>query len=483
MKKDFSQKNSLLQSLPSVDEILKSNKGNQWRTVYPKRIVTDAIREGVALRRKAILESSISDFSFEKLFVDIERLIEKKTAYRLKQVINATGIIVHTNLGRSPLSDDAVSHMVTMAKGYSNLEYNLARGIRGKRYNHVESLLCELTGAEAGFVVNNNAAAVLITLNTLAKGKEIIVSRGELIEIGGSFRMPDVMQMSGAILKEVGTTNKTHPADYERAINDSTAAIFKVHPSNYRIIGFTEEVEIEKLVELGQKTGLPVIFDLGSGCLVDLNKYGIPGEPVVMKIVEKGVDLTTFSGDKLLGGPQAGIIVGKKAIIEKIRKNPLARAVRIDKLTLAALESTLMAYLDEEKVLTRLPTLRMLVQSLNEIEERANALFREFIKLSKKNNINVNIKKDNSQAGGGSLPSIDLPTFVVTLECRQTSANTFAKLLRKTSPAVVTRIKDDKLYFDLRTIAENEIKAVAHAANLVLQFLNHEVQDKHNKSE
>ena len=483
MKKDIVKKNNLLQSLPSIDEILKSDMGKGLCAIYPKGVVTDTIKECVALERKAILDDSISELSLERLFLEIENLIEEKMAYRLKPVINATGIIVHTNLGRSVLADDAVSHIVRLAKGYSNLEFNLSRGVRGKRYNHVEPILCELTGAEAGFVVNNNAAAVLITLNTLAKDKEIVVSRGELIEIGGSFRMPDVMEMSGATLREVGTTNKTHLADYEKAINDSTAAILKVHTSNYRITGFTEEVGIEKLVALAHKNGLPVIFDLGSGCLVDLKKYGIPGEPIVMEIVKKGVDLITFSGDKLLGGPQAGVIVGKKAIIEKIRKNPLARAVRIDKLTLAALEVTLMSYLDEEKVLTSLPTLRMLVQPLNEIEKRAYALLREFIKLSKNYNILIDIKKDNSQAGGGSLPSIDLPTFVVTLASRKTSANTFAKLLREADPAVVTRIKEDKLYFDLRTIAENEIEAIAHVVNHVLQLLNYELQDKHNKRE
>ena len=471
-KKNTSQRNELLRSLPSVDEVLKSEKAKNWCANYPQRIVVNAIRDSVALMRKTILEGDISAFTQDEIAVETERLLKERTAYSLKPVINATGVIVHTNLGRSALSEVAINHMVMVAKGYSNLEYNLARGERGKRYSHVVSILCELTGAEAGFVVNNNAAAVLITLNTLARGKEVIVSRGELIEIGGSFRMPDVMAASGAILKEVGTTNKTHLADYERAISESSALILKVHTSNYRIVGFTKDVAIEGLVQSGQAAGLPVVFDLGSGCLIDLKRYGIGDEPSVQDVVRKGVDLVTFSGDKLLGGPQAGMIVGRQALVERIQKNPIARAVRIDKLTLAALEATLMSYLDEEKALTQVPTLCMLLQPLLTIEERALALAQRFMESAKSDTLEVGVKKDTSQAGGGSLPAVELPTFIVTLTVKGVSVNTFAQLLREAAPyAVVTRIKEDKLCFDARTIADSEIETIAAVVERILVTL------------
>ncbi|MDP1758668.1 MAG: L-seryl-tRNA(Sec) selenium transferase, partial [Thermodesulfovibrionales bacterium] len=331
----MSEKQELLKELPSVDEILKSNDGVKWCRAYPRKYVLQAIRDVIDMRRKEIMEASSTDVSIEGMTGDIGMKIEKLSAFSLKPVINATGIVIHTNLGRSVLSEKILDNVKKIAENYSNLEYNLEAGRRGKRYAHITRILREITGAEDALIVNNNAAAVLLCLSALAKGKEVIVSRGELVEIGGSFRVPDIMSLSGAVLREVGTTNKTHLHDYKNAINESTALILKVHQSNYRISGFTEEVPVADLKKLSEKYHIPVMYDLGSGCMIDLKPYGIHSEPSVQEIVKSGVDVVTFSGDKLLGGPQGGVIVGRKEYIEKLQKNPLTRAIRIDKLTLA----------------------------------------------------------------------------------------------------------------------------------------------------
>lgn len=333
---------NLLRELPSVDSLLKSDEAGRWLR-YPRSLVVNVIRESLSLLREEIKKGLFNERESlrDYLLSLIEKGLKKASQFSLRPVINATGVVVHTNLGRSVLSARAVMNLVEIAKSYCNLEYDLKEGKRGKRYVHVLKLLKEVTGAEDAFVVNNNAAAVFITLNSLATGKEVIVSRGELVEIGGSFRMPDVMKMSGAILREVGTTNKTHLHDYERAINENTGLIMKVHRSNFKISGFVEEVSATELVRLGRSHGIPVIFDLGSGCLIDLRKYGIHDEPSVQEVLKTGVDIVTFSGDKLLGGPQAGIILGKKELIEKIRRSPLARVLRVDKFTLSGLEATL----------------------------------------------------------------------------------------------------------------------------------------------
>lgn len=445
----------LLSRLPSVDEVLKSDHCKMWHERYPRRYVVQAIREIIDIRRKEIISGTIRDTSIEEMVPDIELLIERLSSPSLRPVINATGVVIHTNLGRSILSEKVMDNVLRIATSYCNLEYDLAEGKRGKRYSHIKRLLIEVTGAEDGLAVNNNAAAVLLCLNEMAKGKEVIVSRGELIEIGGSFRIPDVMLSSGAILREVGTTNKTHFYDYEKAINENTALILKVHPSNYRIKGFTEDVAIEELVRLGQSRGVPVMYDLGSGCLIDLKPFGIQSEPSVKDMVSKGVDLVTFSGDKLLGGPQAGLIVGKKVWIERIQKNPLTRAVRIDKLTLSALEMTLFEYLDEEKARKTIPTLRMLLEDPLRIKERAKKIYNSLKRTIK--NAEMELIHDISRAGGGSLPEVDFPTYAVTIKPFSLSVKRLEERLRSGNPPVIVRIREDRIILDARTIESKEI--------------------------
>jgi L-seryl-tRNA(Ser) seleniumtransferase len=467
VKNYMREKQVLLSKLPSVDEILKSQQGLNWLNSYPRKFVTQAIREAIDNRRRLILSGKELDFSEEILFAEIEKLIEELTSYSLVPVINATGVVIHTNLGRSILSKKVLENIIRVSESYSNLEYDIEEGRRGKRYVHVKRILKEVTGAEDALVVNNNAGAVLLCLNTLSKGKEVIVSRGELVEIGGSFRIPDVMTSSGAILREVGTTNKTHLFDYEKAINENTSLILKVHKSNYRIKGFTEEVSIEELVSLGQIYKLPVMFDLGSGCLIDLKKYGILDEPCVRDIVKTGVDLVTFSGDKLLGGPQGGVVVGKKEYIEMIQKNPITRAVRIDKLTLAGFEATLMEYVDEEKAVESIPTLNMLLQRPEELRKRAKRI----AKLLEKEISDTSIKifPDVSRAGGGALPETDLPTYVVCLRPEKISINEFEERLRKGKPHIITRIKEDSLIIDVRTVRDRDVEGLIKGIKTALK--------------
>lgn len=457
VEKYMNENQKLLATLPSVDEILKSNQGAELLNVYPKRYVIQAIRKAIDMRRKEILKGKSVDLSEEMLTADIEVIVKRLSSFSLIPLINATGVVIHTNLGRSLLSRSAVENIRIVSESYSNLEYDIEEGKRGKRYTHVKRILREVTGAEDALVVNNNAAAVMLCLNTIAKGKEVIVSRGELVEIGGSFRIPDVMKSSGAVLHEVGTTNKTHLSDYEKAINENTALILKVHKSNYRIIGFSGEVPIEDLVGLGQRYHIPVMFDLGSGCILDLRNYGIYDEPAVKDIIESGVDLTTFSGDKLLGGPQGGVIVGRKKYIEEIQKNPITRAVRIDKLTLAGFEATLMDYVDEEKAIKNIPTLRMLLQKPERIKARANKIAK---KLKKEiNKTKISVIADTSRAGGGSLPEKDFPTYVVAIKPLELeiSVNDLEERLRKKNPPIIARIREDILILDARTIQDKEI--------------------------
>jgi len=455
VEKDMEEKQKLLTTLPSVDEILRSNQGVQWLNVYPRRYVIQAIREVIDSRRKEILKGFISDISEESMMAEIENTMEKLSSYSLRPLINATGIVIHTNLGRSILSEKSLENIKKVSGSYSNLEYDLRAGKRGKRYTHVIRVLKEVTGAEDALIVNNNAAAVFLCLNTLSKGKEAIVSRGELVEIGGSFRMPEVMSASSAILREVGTTNKTHLHDYERAINDNTALIVKVHKSNFRVSGFVDEVSVEDLVSLGRRYQIPVMFDLGSGCLIDLKPFGIYDEPVVRDIVNTGIDITTFSGDKLLGGPQGGIIVGRKDYIEKIQKNPLTRAMRIDKLTLAGFEATLMEYIDEEKAIENIPTLRMLLQKPEVIKERAKRIAKRLKREIK--DVQITVMADTSRAGGGSLPELDFPTYVVTIRSDNVSVNEFEERLRNGNPPIISRIKEGSMIIDARTIRTQDL--------------------------
>lgn len=462
----MNEKQRLLANLPAVDEILKSEIGVEWLKTYPRMYVLSSIRDVIDMRRREIIEGLTPDLSIEIMAADIERKIERLSSYSLRPVINATGIIIHTNLGRAVLSEKIIENVKRVAEGYSNLEYDLEEGKRGKRYSHIKRVLREVTGTEDTLIVNNNAAAVLLCLNTLARGKEAIVSRGELVEIGGSFRIPDVMASSGAILMEVGTTNKTHLYDYENAINENTGLILKVHQSNYRIIGFTEDVPIEELVSLGKTHSIPVMFDLGSGCLIDLKPYGIYSEPKVQEIVKAGADLVTFSGDKLLGGPQGGVIVGKKEYIERIQKNPMTRAVRIDKLTLAAFEATLMEYIDEDKAKENIPTLKMLFQKPEHIRERAKKiamLLRRHIK-----DAQIEVIQDSSQAGGGSLPEMDFPTYAVSIRPKELSVNELEERLRKGNPPIITRIKEDSLIIDARTVRNREIESLVKGIRTAL---------------
>ncbi|HDZ84211.1 MAG TPA: L-seryl-tRNA(Sec) selenium transferase, partial [Nitrospirae bacterium] len=350
-------KQKLLSKIPSVDELVKNPRGEKWLKRHPRRTVLKAIRTVLDAKRKEILKQGLAgELPIDQISSDIGKEISRLAAYRLKPLINASGVVIHTNLGRAVLSDKAKENMLHVAGSYSNLEYELSQGKRGKRYSHIKDIIKELSGAEDALVVNNNAAAVLICLNTFAKDMEVIVSRGELVEIGGSFRIPEIMESSGAILREVGTTNKTHLSDYENAVSGNIALLLKVHQSNYKLLGFTEEVSIKELVKLGRTYMIPVMTDLGSGCMIDLRQYGIYDEPAVQDVVRSGADIVTFSGDKLLGGPQCGIILGKKKFIQKVQENPLLRAVRVDKLTLAALEATFMQYLDEERACKEIPT-------------------------------------------------------------------------------------------------------------------------------
>jgi L-seryl-tRNA(Ser) seleniumtransferase len=454
-------KQKLLTSLPSVDEILKSERGLQWQEIYPRRYVLKAIREIIEGKRQAILKDELKEIEMDVILKEVQKRIAKLSEFSLIPVINATGVVIHTNLGRSVLSEEILENVKKVACGYSNLEYDLEKGERGKRYSHIQRILNEITGAESSLIVNNNAAAVFVCLSALAKGKEVIVSRGELVEIGGSFRVPDVMASSGAILKEVGTTNKTHLHDYERAINENTALLLKVHQSNFRTIGFTKQVEIDELATLGRKHNIPVMFDLGSGCLIDLKPYGVHIEPTVQDIVKSGCDIVTFSGDKLLGGPQGGIIVGKAELIEKIAKNPLMRAIRIDKLTLSAFEAVLMHYLDEDKAKKEIPTLKMLLQDVNEIKARAKKIAVKLHREIKEDIADIEVMADSSQSGGGALPEIEFKTFVVTIKPKKLSVNKLEERLRHGSPPIIARIKEDALIIDARTVRNTEIEAVA----------------------
>lgn len=465
-------KQQLLASLPSVDEILKSEEGLKWQKSYPRRNVLKAIREVIEEHRQAILRNTLKEISAEEMRAEIRRRIAHFSSFSLKPVINATGIVIHTNLGRSVLSGETMDNIRKVACGYSNLEYDLEAGKRGKRYSHIQKLLREITGAESGIVVNNNAAAVFVCLTALAKGREVVVSRGELVEIGGSFRIPDVMSSSGAILTEVGATNKTHLRDYERAINENTSLLLKVHQSNYRMVGFTKSVAIEELVTLGKSCGIPVMFDLGSGSLMDLKPYGIQIEPTVQEIVRSGVDIVTFSGDKLLGGPQGGIIVGKSELIEKIAKNPLMRAVRIDKLTLAALEAVLMDYLDEGTAKSRVPTLEMLLQDIKVIEKRAKKIasqLKKELEIQGSSTAAVEVAEDSSQSGGGALPEIEFPTVTVLVSPSRISVNKLEERLRRGKIPIVARIKENTLVLDARTIRDTEISSLVQGITAALK--------------
>jgi L-seryl-tRNA(Ser) seleniumtransferase len=415
-----------LKQLPGVDRVLEYGAEDGSLDGIPKSVLIPAIRTVIGALRTRVMASSapVGSHSFsKKVIVDqVKKRAAKAMRLNLRRTVNATGVVVHTNLGRSLLSPEVMENLATISSRYSNLEFDLEAGRRGSRYSAVAGILCELTGAEAAMVVNNNAAAVLLCLDTLAKGLEVIVSRGELVEIGGAFRIPDVMARSGAILKEVGATNRTHPKDYENAIGGQTGLLFKAHTSNYSIVGFTTAVSLTDLVAIGRKHELPVMEDLGSGTLVDFSKYGLVKEPTIQASLTAGVDVVTFSGDKLLGGPQAGIILGSSAHIEKIKSNPLTRALRIDKMTLAALEATLAIYRDERKAMQQIPTLRMLTMPQAVIQARAADLKSRLEKIAD-GRLRVELHDLASKAGGGSLPMLNLPSRCVGVAVAHSSPN------------------------------------------------------------
>jgi L-seryl-tRNA(Ser) seleniumtransferase len=462
-----------LRSLPAVDELLRHPQFQPLLGIHSRALVVESIRKVLGDRRQAIIENkeekeaAASNLSPEQWAAAVGEELAASFRPSLRPVINATGVVLHTNLGRAPLSEDALRNLMEVAGGYSNLEFNLETGERGSRYEHVEALLCRISGAESALAVNNNAGAVLLALNSLAEGKEVIVSRGQLVEIGGAFRIPDVMRKSGARLVEAGTTNRTHRRDYEQAICGETALLLKVHTSNFRILGFTAEVSLEELVALGRAKGLPVMEDLGSGCFVDLSPYGLGPEPTVQDAVQTGADVVTFSGDKLLGGPQAGVILGKKESLELIRKNPLHRALRIDKLTLAGLEATLRAYLDKDQALGTLPVLSMLTCPAEELKRRANRLQRKW-KKELSSACQVIPREDRSQVGGGALPLQTIPTWVLALRPLKISAAALEERLRKNEPPVVVRVKEEEVLLDLRTVAEEEETLLLEAARKAL---------------
>lgn len=459
-------KKSILSSIPSVDELMKEKELERLTVLYSRTAVVEGIREYLGEYRKFVM-SQKKDEEFDginnsDIIKGITEKIHELMRSNLVNVVNATGVVLHTNLGRSPLSGRMKDSLWNIAARYSNLEMNLELGERGSRYSHVEELICKLTGAQSAMVVNNNAAAVMLVLSTMSKGREVVVSRGQLVEIGGSFRVPDVMKQSGAVLIEVGTTNKTNISDYESAVNENTAALMKVHTSNYRILGFTSQVESEELAVLGRKLGLPVIEDLGSGLLMDLTEYGLPHEPTVQQAVKAGMDVVTFSGDKMLGGPQAGIIVGKREYIDKMKKNPLTRAIRIDKLTLAALEGTLRLYMDKELALMEVPVLRMLTYDCEELSKRARRLGVR-LKKSIGDMAAIGIEDEFSEVGGGSMPLHKMPTKVIAIKPKTVSLMVLEEKLRAYKTPVIARIAKDRLILDIRTIMDDEYKVVESA--------------------
>ena len=470
--KEKTDNQTLLRSLPGVDRILEWFKADPFFADVPRSTQVDTARSAIESLRVKILDPQAElpeeMLSESSIMLRIKEQVTSAMMPNLKQVINATGVVIHTNLGRSLLADEALENMQNIAGGYSNLEFDLISGKRGSRYSSVEDLICEISRAQAAMVVNNNAGAVLLCLETIAKGKNVIVSRGELVEIGGSFRIPDVMAKSGAALKEVGTTNRTHLRDYENAIDDNTGLLLKVHTSNYSVVGFTAGVSLEDLVTLGERHHVPVMEDLGSGTFVDLSKYGLLKEPTVQESVSTGVDVVTFSGDKLLGGPQAGVIAGSGEMLRKIKLNPITRALRIDKLTLAALESTLRLYRDEAAALNRIPTLRMLTMPEQIIQGKAER-FMALLKDLDKERLEVQSFHATSRAGGGSLPLLKLPSRCVGVKIQNLSANRIDRWMRSHTPAIVGRIEDDFFMMDVRTIQDREPEAIKEAFRQLME--------------
>lgn len=450
-----------LRALPKIDEALKDPRIVAELESTPRSIVLDSLRFAIDQERARVLSGSGHEVDVDGIMSAALAHISLKNQPSLRRVINATGVIVHTNLGRSILSPAATAAVADVAGGYSTLEYDVESGERGSRHVHVESLICKLTGADAAMAVNNNAAAVMLGIAALARGGQAIVSRGQLVEIGGSFRIPDIMAESGAKMVEVGATNKTHLADYENAITPETKLLLKVHSSNFKVVGFTQEVELTELVALGASKGIPVFEDQGSGVLLDLRPFGLPYEPTVGESIACGVPLVSCSGDKLLGGPQAGILAGSQEIISRLKRHPMARALRLDKMTLAALEVTLRTYLDPERALREIPTLRMITTPVETIRERAEALAQAITVCT--DSFDVVVQDSVARAGGGALPLADIPTAVVALLPREGNVVELESRLRLGTPSIIARIKEDRLMLDPRTLSDDELGIVAES--------------------
>ena len=450
----------LLSQIPAINKILLLDEVKSLIQEYSEVGVKSAIKNYIDEIKQEILNEELHQVpSLENIVEVVTQIVKSEDKNSLRRVINATGTILHTNLGRSLLSQKIKENIESVAFNYSNLEFDIDNKKRGSRYVHLIDIIKKLTGAEDVLVVNNNAAAVLLTLNTLVKDKEIVVSRGELVEIGGAFRIPEIIKLSGGTPVEVGTTNKTHLKDYENAITDNTGALLKVHTSNYKIVGFTKEVSNEEISYLARENELVSINDLGSGQFVDFSKYGLPYEPTVKEVLESGIDIVTFSGDKLLGGPQAGIIVGKKEYIEQMKKNQLTRALRVDKMTLAALEATLKLYLDEKEALEHIPTLHMISLSKERLFAKAEVLKTRLSDLDFK----ITVAEDKAEVGGGSYPANYLESVVVKLEHPRLSATDIERRLLEVEIPIITRIKDNELIFDMRTLRTREFDLVKQA--------------------
>ncbi|MCR5563688.1 MAG: L-seryl-tRNA(Sec) selenium transferase [Desulfovibrio sp.] len=460
-------------AIPSVDvcmEMLLSADGTL--ADVPRTCLRDAVSTYWDERRSDIRRGAISApelLTLENNRAGLLRFVRKKLSPNFKRVLNATGVVVHTNLGRSVLSEDARKAVARAASGYCNLELDMGTGTRGSRYGLVEDMLCKLTGAEAAIVVNNNAAAVMLMLDTFCRAGEVVVSRGELVEIGGSFRMPDIMKKSGAVLREVGATNRTRLNDYREAINENTCALMRVHTSNFRIVGFHSSVDLSQLVTLAHDNGLLLIEDLGSGSLIPLHVQGLPDEPSVPSVVSAGVDLVSFSGDKVLGGPQAGIIVGRKELVAKLSSNQLTRALRCDKLCLSALEATLRQYFDPDKAMRNIPTLRCITMAPGELAGKARALARR-VKAHASDACRVSIRDGVSRVGGGAFPQYDLPTKLVCLSSSTVDAMTVKMRFLKAETPLVGRIEDDTFCLDVRTLEREELPLVAHLVESVFSM-------------
>ena len=469
--------NNLFRALPAVDGLLQGLQEDKDLGALPRAMLRDLVNEFLDVCREEIKSGAITESTHvqqEALLPRLFAFVRLKSRPHFRRVLNATGVVIHTNLGRSLLAESATRAVQDACRNYSNLEFSLETGKRGSRYSHVEDLLCRLTGAEAGLVVNNNAAAVLLVLDTLAKGREVIVSRGQLVEIGGSFRIPEVMAKSGAVLREVGATNRTHLHDYESAVGEDTAALLKVHTSNYRIIGFHKEVPLEELVQLGENHGLPVIEDMGSGNLFDFNAAGhsFMHEPTVQQVIKAGVSVVSFSGDKLLGGPQAGIILGRREYIDKIKVNPLNRALRIDKMTLAALESTLRLYLDMDRAEAEIPTLNMICADKSDLKRKVRRLQRLVQKKIGGQKVNTVIMQGSSRVGGGAFPEQDLPTYMLGLRPKDMGISELKDGLLRCDPPLVGRVEEDWFCLDVRTLQEEEFSLVVQSLRQAMSDLD-----------